>query len=66
LFFCLEDAAKGRFVVPDWVVRRARAAELPGSHLSLQVDLQVVQRFAVPGFGIGEFSTIVAGTTTAH
>jgi uncharacterized protein (TIGR03437 family) len=65
-FVCVEHAAKGSFAVPSWVIQRLRAAELPGSRLSVQADLQVVHRFAVPGFAAGEFSTTVTGATTTH
>lgn len=60
-FVCVEQANRGRFTIPFWVIRRAQASAPFVSEVSVQVDLQMMTRFAIPGFGIGEFSTTVAG-----
>jgi hypothetical protein len=61
-FVCVEHAEKGSFTIPSWVIQRARSTEpFMVDQMSLQADLQVIRRFEIPGFGLGEFSALIPG-----
>ena len=59
-FVCVEQAGRGRFTIPAWIIQRAQILPFVGQ-LSLQVDVRIAKRFHLAGTGTGEFSAFVPG-----